>query len=112
MALGGQICLLLGCAAIRLAMEGLNNVIDSVRFSILRYWDNGMRLISGGYGMPDSNALNNGEREEATRPVVSAAYLLCLKPLFPHPIIPICITSQLLNTVLIFCALGTALNYS
>jgi hypothetical protein len=55
-------------------MEGLNNIIDSVRFSIFGHWDNGVRLISGGYGMPGSNELNNVEREEATRPVVSSAY--------------------------------------
>lgn len=48
--------------------------------------------------MPVSNALNNGEREEATRPVVSSAYLFHLKPVFPHPIIPVYLASQLLNT--------------
>ena len=73
--------------------------------------------------MPGSNELNNGEREEAIHPVVSSAYLFCFKPLFPHPIIPVYLASQLLkdespyfaimaSSLLIVCAFGTALNYS
>jgi len=73
--------------------------------------------------MPGSNELCNAEREEAIRPVVSPAYLFCLKPLIPHPIIPVYPANQFLkdespyfasmvNSLLIFCAFGTALNYS
>jgi hypothetical protein len=79
-------------------MEGLNNIIDSACFLLLRHWDNGMRLIAGGYGMPGSKEFNQAEREEAKRPVVFLVLFVILETLVSHPIIPVCPVNQRLST--------------